>query len=77
MAHIEKAKKKVGTRKNIIRKLRNSKWDRPIIQQESGGKSYGTDTVDYGRKASTQWTSRRCATPEIAEQFYPTLNSLC
>ena len=25
-AHIEKTKKKVGTRNNIIRKLRNSKW---------------------------------------------------
>ena len=106
-AGIENTKKKVGTRNNIIRKLRNSKWgatpttlrssalalcysaaeyacpvwerstrakklnatrnetcrmvkgclkptntnshrNRPIRHQESGGKSFGTDTANYG-----------------------------
>ena len=132
-AHIEKIKKKVGTRDNIIRKLRTSKWGAtpttlrssalalcysaaeyacpvwersthakkldatlnetcrmitgclkptntnslpvlagiaPIRHQESGGKSYGTDTASYGRKAPTQWTSRSGATPQIAEDLY-------
>ena len=114
-AHIEKTKKKVGTRNNIIRKLRTSKWgatpttlrssalalcrrplscsvrlpgvgalhpcketgcdtewnlssdhrlseadkyqqsarirrNRPIRHQEIGGKSYGTDSTNYGPK---------------------------
>ena len=40
---------------------------RPNRHHESGGKSYGTDTTNYGRKAPTQWTSRSCATLEIAE----------
>ena len=131
-AHIEKTKKKVGTRNNIIRKLRTSKWgstlttlwssaialcysaaeyacpvcersthakkldvtlnetcrmitgslkltntnvcpyspDRPIRHQESGGKSYGTDSTNYGPKAPTQWTSRSGATPGIAEELH-------
>ena len=136
-AHIEKTKKKVGTRNNIIRKLRTSKWgatpttlrssalalcysaaeyacpvwersthakkldatlnetcrmitgclkptnhrlseankyhtrrNRPIRHQESGGKSYGTDSTNYGPKAPTQWTSRSGATPEIAEELH-------
>ena len=132
-AHIEKARKKVGTRKNIIRKLRNSRWGAtpttlrssalalccsaaeyacpvsersshaknlnatlnetcrmitgclkptntnrlsllagfaPIRHQESDGKSFGTDTANYGPKAPTQWTSRSCVMPEIAEQFH-------
>ena len=131
-AHIEKTKKKVGTRNNIIRKLRNSKWgatpttlrssalalcysaaeyacpvwersthakkldatlnetcrmitgclkptntksahtrrNRPVRHQESGGKSYGTDPANYGRKAPTQWTSRSGGTPEITEKLH-------
>ena len=44
--------------------------NRPIRHQESGGKSYGTDTANDGRKATTQWTSRSCATPEIADEFH-------
>ena len=28
-----------------------------------------TDTASYGRKAPTQWTYRRCVTPEIAEEL--------
>ena len=44
--------------------------NRPIRHQESGGKSYGTDTASYGRKAAAQWISRSGATPEIAEELY-------
>ena len=44
--------------------------NRPIIQQESGGKLYGTDTANYGPKTSTQWTSGSGATPEIAEELH-------
>ena len=44
--------------------------NRPTRHQESGGKSYGTDTASCGRKAPTQWTSRSGATPQIAEQLY-------
>ena len=133
-AHIEKTKKKVGTRNNIIRKLRTSKWgstpttlrssalalyysaveyacpvwersihakkldgtlnetcrmitgclaeadkyqqsartrrNRPIRHQEGGGKSYGTDSTNYGPEAPTQWTSRSGATPEITEELH-------
>ena len=131
-AHIEKTKKKVGTR-NIIRKLRTSKWgatpttlrssalvlcysaaeyacpvwerythakkldatqnenlsndhrlseadkyqqsartrqNRPIRHQETDGKSYGTDSTNYGPKAPTQWTSRSGAMPEITEELH-------
>ena len=32
--------------------------NRPVRHHESGGKSYGTDTANYGRKAPTQWTFR-------------------
>ena len=35
-----------------------TRGNRPIRHQESGGKSYGTDTASNGRKAPTQWTSR-------------------
>ena len=127
-AHIENTKRRVGTRNNIIRKLRTSKWgatpttlrssalalcysaaeyDCPVWErpthakkldatlnetcrmitgclkpthtnslpvlaghQESGGKSYGTDTASYTRKAPTQWTSRSGDTPQIAEKLY-------
>ena len=48
----------------------HTRRNRPIRHQESGGKSYGTDTANYGWKAPTQWTSRSCATPEIAEEFH-------
>ena len=44
--------------------------NRPIRHQESGGKSYGTGSTNYGPKAPTQWTSRSRATPEIAEELH-------
>ena len=44
--------------------------NRPITHQESGGKSYETDSTNYGPKAPTQWTSRSGATPEIAEELH-------
>ena len=44
--------------------------NRPIRHQESGGKSYGTHSTNYGPKAPTQWTSRSGGTPEIAEELH-------
>ena len=44
--------------------------NRGTRRYESGGKSYGADTANYGPKPPTQWTSRSGATPEIAEEFY-------
>ena len=57
------------TERNLSNDNRMSHRNRPVRHQESGGKSYGTDTANYGRKAPTQWTSRSCITPEIAEQL--------
>ena len=58
------------TERNLSNDNRLSRRNRPIRHQESGGKSCGTDTANYGRKAPTQWTSRSCITPEIAEQLH-------
>ena len=44
--------------------------NRATRHNESGGKSYGEDTANYGPKAPTQWTPRSGATPEIAEELY-------
>ena len=55
---------------NKYQQSAHTRRNRPIIHQESGGKSYGTDSTNYGPKAPTQWTSRSGATPEIAEELH-------
>ena len=42
--------------------------NRSIRHQDSGGKSYGTDTANHGPCTPTRWTSRSGATPEIAKE---------
>ena len=42
----------------------------PIRHQESGGKSYGTETEKYGPNTTTQWTSLSGATHKIAEELH-------
>ena len=46
-AHIEKTKKKVGTRNNIIRKLRNSKWGATATTLRSSALALRYSAADY------------------------------
>ena len=68
-AHIEKTKKKVGTRNNIIRKLRNSKWGATPPTFWSSDLALCYSSTEY---ACPVW---ECST--LAKKLDATLNETC
>ena len=67
--HIEKTKKKVGTRNNIIRKLRNPKWGATPITLRSSALALCYSAAEY---ASPVWELST-----HAKKLYATLNETC
>ena len=68
-AHTEKTKKKVGTRNNIIRKLRNSKWGATPTTVRSSALALCYSAAEY---ASPVWERST-----HAKKLYTTLNETC
>ena len=68
-AHIEKTKKKVGTRNNIIRKLRNSKWGATPSTLRSSALALCYSAAEYACPVWERSTH--------AEQLNATLNEAC
>ena len=67
-AHIENTKKKVGTRNNIIRKLRTSKWDTPTTLRSSA-LALRYSAAEYACPVWERSTH--------AKKLVPTLNETC